>query len=353
MPEALRLFPRPQGPHCPPCQLLEVCGSDLTDNACVPEFDPDGPGGPFALHPLRTDFDEHFARVGGALLDDVPGYSIHLPSLGPYLPQVKWLERLRSEHVSARSFPTVAVRIKEVFRGGRIRSADELRAETGLADDVAFVLLLHGKDLLLELLNEARIISDIASGGYDLVTAPSFSLWEPRRRPDNVLSLRRSFRYYAELRRAGVNICPRVGWVEARDVERLAAWVNRHAIGLVSLDLMTYDGPSFDRAIAHLATFDELTESCCHYLVDGVRARQKIEALYLASAPDRVTVSNATMAPPPGESGDSLIARACLTMKYCAAARDAVRAAHASSVEAFIADATQGKRSAPITQVRV
>jgi hypothetical protein len=40
-------------------------------------------------------------------------------------------------------------------------------------------------------------------------------------------------------------------------------------------------------------------------------------------------------------------------MKYCAAARDAVRAAHASSVEAFIADATQGKRSAPITQVRV
>ena len=340
----LRLFPRPQGPNCPPCPLLLVCGSDRTDNACSVDFDPDGPAGPFALHPLRTDFDEHFARVGGAGLDDIVGHALQAPPLGSYLHQIKWLARLRRDP-SKEMVSSVAVRVKEVFRSRRVRSAAEVRAKTGLAADVPVVLLLHGDDALLERLDEADVAAAVAAAGYALVTSPSFSLWEPRRRPDNLLSLRRSFLCYEELADAGANVCPRVGWVERRDVERLAKWVSRHSITLVSLDLMTYDGRSFDRAVARLAEFDALTGGLCHYLVDGVRARGKIEALYVAAAADRVTVSNATMTGPPpltdGVADDTLLGRGAVTVARCAEAREAVAAAHASSVESFIATACE------------
>jgi hypothetical protein len=339
--EQLRLFSRPSGPHCPPCPLRSICGSEFTDNACAPTLDLGGPAGPFALHPLRSDFDAHFARVGGAGFDDIAGRPLEAPALDPYLPQVKWLERLRRENWSEVDVPAVAVRVKEVFRGGRIRSAAELRAQVGLSADVPIVLLLHGKDELLELLDTAEVVSQIAAGGYALVTPPSYSTWEPRRRPDNLLSLRRSLLYYDGLAHAGAQVCLRVAWVERRDVERFAEWVVRYSVALVSLDLMTYEGRSFDRAIANLAYFDGLVAASCHYLVDGVRARRKIEALYLATAPERVTVSNATMAGPPpvvgGVVDDTFRGRTAVTALRCQEAREAVAAAHASSVETFIA----------------
>ena len=223
---------------------------------------------------------------------------------------------------------------------GRVRTAAEVRAQTGLAEDVAIVLLLHGDDELLESFQTAHLTTQIAAARYALVTAPSFSLWEPQRRPDNLLSLRRSLLSYQDLQASGVTACPRVGWVEPRDGERLAAWVTHHRLRLVSLDLMTYDGPSFDRAVAGLACFDELTGQQLHYLVDGVRARAKIEALYLAAAPDRVAISSATMAMPASEieSGrpDSFRARAMCITQRCVAAARAVEEAHASSVEEFL-----------------
>jgi hypothetical protein len=337
---AERLFPRPFGPHCGPCPLLGVCGAERTDNACSATLDLGGDGGPFLLHPLRTDFDEHFDRVGGPGFDDVLGRPVAAPVLASYLPQVKWLVRLRRENLTAAEVPVVAVRLKEVFRGGRIRSADELRAQTGLAPDVAIVLLLHGEDDLLERLAAADLAVQIGAGGYVFVTAPSFSLWEPRRRPDNLLSLRRSLLYYAELQAAGAIVCPRVGWVEAHDVERLASWVNRHDLLLVSLDLMTYDGPSFNRTVGGLAQFDEMTGRSCRYLIDGVRAQRKIEELYLAVEPARVSVSSATMAvPPPKVDGiriDTLLARAASISARCDAAARTVESAQDSTVDQFI-----------------
>lgn len=166
-------------------------------------------------------------------------------------------------------------------------------------------------------------------------------MWEPQRRPDNLLSLRRSFLCYEELLAAGATVCPRVGWVEPLDGERLAAWVNRYGIRLVSLDLMTYAGRPFDRAVVGLARFDELTGRHLTYLVDGVRAQRKIEALYLAAAPQRVAVSSATMTGPApvvdGVVADTLQGRAEFVAARCRQAAENVDAAHAGSVEAFIA----------------
>jgi hypothetical protein len=338
-----RLFPRPLGAHCGHCDLLELCGAERTDNACTPRLDFTGPGGPFAIHPLRTDFEEHFRRVGGAGFDDIVGKPIESPGLSSHLPQVRWLTDLCTEDVSAAGYSAVGVRLKEVFRGGRLRTADELRAKTGLREDIAIVLLLHGKDALLEALEERGLSSEIAQAGYALVTAPSFSLWEPQRRPDNLMSLRRSLLAYAELLRRGVPVCPRVGWVESRDVERLAGWANHHGLSLVSLDLMTYAGRSFDHAVTGLASFDELTCQRLRYLVDGVRSRARIEALYFAAARDRITISSATMAPPisGGAVNNTFLARADLITAVCAAASRNVAAANTSTVDEFISQALQ------------
>lgn len=284
---------------------------------------------------------ERLRRSGSAATRKRPhGSPLNDVVLGPYLPQVKWLERPRRERLSAADVSVVAVRLKEVMRHGRIRRASELRENTGLGDDVAVVLLLHGEDELLERLASSEFATEIAAGGYSLVTSPSFSLWEPQRRPDNVLSLRRSMLYFGELQAAGANVCPRVAWVEPVDAERLAAWTNRYKLSLVSLDLMTYAGRSFDRAIAGLAHFDELTGQRVHYLVDGVCAAARVEALYLAAAPDRVTVSSATLTPPASRFGGArtLPARAAFVTERCRVAQANVQAAHASSLDAFVAE---------------
>jgi hypothetical protein len=346
-----RLFARPLGTHCGVCRLLALCGSERTDHACSPSLNLDGPAGPFALHPLRIDFDDHFDRVGGAEFSDIPGKPVPRLELPAYLPQIRWDERLCRERLTSTDVPAVGIRLKEVFRSGRIRTASEVRMKTGLAADVKLVLLLHGKDELLERFDEADLAHQIAAGGYVLVTAPSFSLWEPQRRPDNLLSLRRSMLSYEQLQAAGATTCARVGWVEDRDRERLAAWVDRSGVNLVSLDLMTYNGPSFDRAVAGLARFDESTACRLTYLVDGVRARSKIEALYLATAPDRMTISGATMAmPAPAETSgismNSFLARTKFIAARCAAATVRVAAAHTTSIEVFISstlDSTESK----------
>lgn len=343
-----RLFPWPLGAHCVDCQLLELCGAERSDDACPPRLDLRGVAGPFVLHPARADFKEHFARVGGVAFDDIlPAATEHL-DLPAHLPQVRWLARLRAEQISSDDFGVVAVRLEEVFRHGRVRTCHELRAKTGLAEDVDVVLLLHARDELLEELWGGDFAPAIAGAGYALVTPPSFSVWRPQRRPDNLLSLRRSMLYYAALRDAGANVCLRVAWTDPMDVKRLADFVTEHEVSLVSLDLMTFRERSLDQAIALLTQFDALTDARCHYLVDGVRARSSIEKLYLAASPARVTVSDASFARPPPETNrgmvDTLGARAAIVRARCKEASKAVEALASQSVERFIDETTREQK---------
>ena len=124
----------------------------------------------------------------------------------------------------------------------------------------------------------------------------------------------------------------------ASDAERLAAWVNDREVTLVSLDLMTYSDPSFCRAVAGLARFDQLTDQRVQYLVDGVAATQRISILYLATAPERMTISSATMAPPPAKLGGATTfrARVAAMRNRCEQAKTAASAAEASSVDEFV-----------------
>jgi hypothetical protein len=332
----LRLFD-PVGPHCLSCRLLPVCGSELNDYACAPKLDFSAMS-QFQLHPLRPDFDKQIDAVGGVLFDDISGHLLAPVSLPAYLPQGRWRPAESVGSISSTEFPLIGIRLHDVFRNGEIRTTHEVREKLGLGDDTCIVLLLHGHDELLERFGSGAHATEIAAAGYALVTSPSYSLWEPQRRPDNLVSLRRSLQSYAELASAGANVCLRVGWVEPIDVERLAAWVNEWDIELVSLDLMTYSDVSFARAMGGLVYFDALTDGNVHYLVDGVSAWNRIAHVYLATGVDRVTVSNATLAPPASKLGgaQSFRRRTAFFNQRCTEAAAAVQRASSSTVEEFI-----------------
>ena len=121
--------------------------------------------GRFQIHPLRADFDEQIDAVGGVLFDDIAGSKLPRFPLPTYLPQVRWREQLAGEHLTGNDFPIIAIRVKDVFRRGRVRGAAEVREKLGLAGDVGVALLLHGKDELLERLDAVDRSSEIASGG--------------------------------------------------------------------------------------------------------------------------------------------------------------------------------------------
>jgi hypothetical protein len=312
----------------------------------MPIFDPLGPAGPELLHPMRVDFETHFDAVGGPGFDDIAARPWKPLALPAHLPQVRALPRLRGERIER---ALVGVRLDEMFVGGHVRPADHLRERAGLPESTDIVLLLFGPDQLLEELWAVResALTEIAEGGYALVLPPSYSLWEPRRRPNNLLSLRRSHLVYGELQQRGANAVPRLGWVEHTDVERWSVWLNSNPlVEVASLDLMTYQGPHFDRQVALLAEFDALTGERVHFVANGVRAPRRILALYTATSPERVTVSSATLVPPPpvaslvaGVAKGSFAARAAEVDASCLHARQVVEmAAAGEDVEVLLAN---------------
>jgi hypothetical protein len=134
-------------------------------------------------------FEHVFERVDGIGVTDIAASPQPPVEFGPYLPQVAWDSGLRPERVAP---PHVGVRIDEVMRYGRVRSAAELRSHLGLKPSTRVTLLLFAHDVELEAFADGgqAYLDQIAAGRYCAVTAPSYSLWMPRRRPDNLLSLR-------------------------------------------------------------------------------------------------------------------------------------------------------------------
>jgi hypothetical protein len=263
-------------------------------------------------------------------------------ALGAGFPQIRWRSSLRRERIET---PVVGIRIKDVLCRGRVRSADEARAHTGLSASTKIVLLLFGKDHALERLADlwGSCADEIAGGGYELVLPPSYSLWEPARAPDNLLSLRRSMLAFEDLQRRGVNTIPRVGFVEMRDAERFAAWVGVNpCVTTVTLDLTTYQARSFDRAVSLLGYFDQFTGERLRYVINGVKAARSIVDLYNAVSPERVTVTEATLARVPTvntSEARSFVFRAAELESECTKAKHLYdEVAEGQTVDGFVAE---------------
>lgn len=134
-----------------------------------------------------------------------------------------------------------------IGRRARVLPAADLKTRVGLRPTQKLVLLLFGQDYVLERLwNEgAVLLPQVATAGYDLVVAPSYSTWTPRPRTEHLYNLKRSLIVYRALQRLGVSAAPRLAWVTKQDIRRYAAWVLVNpAVELVGLDWMTYRGRS-------------------------------------------------------------------------------------------------------------
>lgn len=298
-PAAEPLFPL-EGAGCGPCRWRAICASQTGRHACL-EWPVDAASVPF--HPLFGYGANELARVGGPELDDIVAQPVVVPSLGLYIPQLRY-----RTIPDGQLPPRVAygIRLDQVLRR-KVWTAQDVRVACGIPPGGALVLFCFADDDVLEQLWDDDVrVRAIAEGGWDMITAPSYSLWFRRPRPQHFHAIRRSFDMYAALQDAGGRAIPRVAFLDRRDVERQADWCNANdCVGMVSLDLMTCrrDTDWLDNAdLTDL--FDELTGRRLSYLVNGTRVFPRIRYLFELLGSKRVVVSDATAAAPPPDLTD-------------------------------------------------
>lgn len=245
---------------------------------------------------------EQLAQVHGPGLDSIAARAVNLPVLGRYVPQLQ----ARAPSGSALlARPAYGIRLDQVLKRGHIWAAGELRARWKVPSDAALVLFCFAADRVLEDFWNYHQFEAVARGGWDLITAPSYSMWFQRPRPLHFLARKRSFDAYAAFQEYGAPAIPRVAFIDLRDVDLQAAWcLKNEAVTMVSLDLMTRRLHKDWIANAELlATFDLLTKKRLNYLINGTRSFTRLRYLFELLGP-RVTLSDATMAPPPPDLAD-------------------------------------------------
>jgi uncharacterized protein DUF4417 len=282
-----------EGPLCPQCPWREDCGAMFGDKACRARWKSKAWGGPQSLHPSFRITSEFLDSVGGAGFDGVIAQPVRMPLLTRYMSLIRMRRdlrgQLRNSVYGITAGEVIGVRSKPL-------SAQAVRELVGLQADQLLVLLLFGKDKFLERLwnHRDRFLPELARAEFDLIVAPSYSLWEPRPRPEHLYALKRSLVVFQALQAFGAPAIPRVAWSVARDAERLARWVRDNpALSHVGIDLTTYCGVrGYAIQLELLEKFDHLSGARLSYLVNGPSRLDRIQALYEAVSPERIHIAN-------------------------------------------------------------
>jgi hypothetical protein len=288
-----RLFPLGLGPLCGTCPVIGECGAEETEHACPPDWGRPGWGGEEVLHPARLDALEHVESLKGLRLSAFKARRVEVPELPGYIPQCRW----RNDLVGRLEGPVYALRPKAIFRKAGIRTADEVRAHFRLSPTQQLVLLLFDHDPWLERLHEPEAMSELASAGYDLVISASYSIWSPRPRMHQLYNLVRSLALCVALQKHDVPAVPRVDWTIERDVTSWASWLEENqSVEMVALDAQTSrDEQSWQQLLAGLNRLDRETGGRLHYLINGPTREARWAEVYLATAPSRVTFTDASL----------------------------------------------------------
>lgn len=233
----LRLFELGPGPYCDGCLARDECGAANTEFACTGEWPDPRWGGEHVLHPLHPEAKSHIEKLHGYRLSQFRAQVRPVPILPAYLPQIPFRTALKG-YLNQDWY---GLRAKGVFRRGGIKSADEIRMRLGLSEVQKIAVLLFDKDPLLErIYNDPRLVKELALAGYDLITAASFSIWEPRPRLHQLHNLIRSLELFVALQQEGANAVPRLDWVIPHDVRRSVDWlIENPSIEMISIDAMT------------------------------------------------------------------------------------------------------------------
>lgn len=263
------------------------------DKACRARWKSKAWGGQQSLHPAFRITAEFLASVGGPGFENVAARPLRVPPLPQYMSLIRMRRDLRGQLRN----PVYGISAGEVI-GMRSKplSAQAVRELVGLKPDQLLVLLLFGKDKFLERLwnHRHRFLPELARGGFDLIVAPSSSLWEPRPRPEHLYALKRSLLVFETLQELGAPAIPRVAWSVVRDAERLASWaVDNPALSHVGIDLTTYCGArAYAGQLELLERFDQLSGARLTYLVNGPSRLDRIQGLFEAVPPERIHIAN-------------------------------------------------------------
>jgi hypothetical protein len=282
-----------EGPLCTHCPWRNDCGAMLGDRSCRATWKSKAWGGRQALHPAFRITAEFLADVGGPSFDGVAARPEQVLALPQYMSLIRMRRGLRGQLRN----PVYGISAGEVI-GARSRplSAEAVRELVGLEPDQLLVLLLFGKDKFLERLwnHRHQFLPELADAGFDLIVAPSYSLWEPRPRPEHLYALKRSLLVFEALQALGASVIPRVAWSVAKDADRLASWsAARPSLSHVGVDLTTYRGDrAYDDQLKLLERFDRLSGARLSYLVNGPSRLDRVQALYEAVSCERIHIAN-------------------------------------------------------------
>jgi hypothetical protein len=307
MDEALRLFDSLTGTLCGSCTWIDVCGAAGSEHACRSITRTAQECGPGVLHPSDPATHRYLRSVGGPRFDTITAEPVAAADLPGYLPQI----RTRSALIGALNESVYAVRADVVIgQRAHVLSAADLKTRVGLRPVQKLVLLLFGQDRVLERLwnDSPTLLREIATAGFDLVVAPSYSTWTPRPRTEHLYNLKRSLVFFQALRQLGASAVPRLAWVTEHDVRRCAAWLLANpAVEFVGLDWTTYRADSDWRAqIEGLGLLDRLTGRRLRYLINGPTTSNRCADVFIKVRPTRVCLTSSTLGPPPPERNDQL-----------------------------------------------
>jgi hypothetical protein len=351
--QPLRLFDSLTGTLCGSCRWADVCGAAGSEHACRSIGQTLRDCGPSVLHPVDPATGPYLASVDGPEFERVAAVPVAVTGLPGYLPQL----RTRSALAGALNESVYAVRA-DVAIGQRthVLSASELKALVGLRPAQKLVLLLFGKDRVLERLwnDSLALLPEIATAGFDLVVAPSYSTWTPRPRTEHLYNLKRSLFFFQALQQLGASAVPRLAWVTEHDVRRWAVWLLANpAVERVGLDWTTYRTDSDWRAqIEGLGLLDRLTGRRLRYLINGPTTSKRYADIFVKIEPSRACLTSSTLAPPPSGNAATFVDR-CTAQRRVVAEGERIASSRTGAAESSRVRQMRPRRGAskpPVTR---
>jgi hypothetical protein len=266
--------------HCATCPLSYRCDEGATEFGCHNEFTPPQKGqagGRDVLHPLRPDLTERLWECGGLdIRIRTRSAQQPLPTLPSYIPRVQVRAGFEATGCAA-----VALPLDRVALSGRVRPAAEIRAALNVGAEAIVIVSSFQDDSVLERAWRRRrvVVESLASGGYDLVTVPNFSLWDRDPPLEHRYNIARSLRMFEMLVEAGVPTIPHVSWyLLRRDVDEWIGELRRwRGLPAFSLDLQTLDTEEdWGWGLRGLQRLFEGIGQDWEVLINGVAQRQRI-----------------------------------------------------------------------------
>lgn len=258
---------------CLCCPLASRCPARRTTRSCSDD--------PVAglVDPTRTDFINLLAELGGLELSTTRARRQLTPTLPDFVPQVDGT----AASSGVRS-PWVLVNLGVWRRrAGIVRRRLDLsmRQRLNLPDDTRIVLVLFGKDALLDgevWPRRGDLIDAIGVWRPDLVVAPDFSVWQGDPWLSQRVSIVRSLRLFERLQDAGVPAVPHVYWASRSDVEDWAAWLRTNRVDMIAVDLQCI-GLGLRRYLTELATFRAMLDRPPVLFINGMRPGARMRML--------------------------------------------------------------------------